>query len=451
MAGKIHPPFDGSLFSLDVEGEGFVPELEEDSSDCAINIKETHAKAEPAAEKLETIEVPCATYVGPPGIIRNTLSKQEAELYRNTVLDVRRYLYNSIVCEDFCVSCEISRNDSPAIEQISDVTDETSDASTDEVSHSPSGADGTMHPSPSATTVDEGIDGSRKAPRIHSVVPVSNPSSSRCTDEKTSIDSGKTTPTEKIDGNNHADRVLGLVTKGASNDGDADTSSRSHVDATANDKIRLTVSVKRLSNIVTDIEHVYMCSSLPFPRLFRLSRENLSSGLAAAGRRFFLASESAKRYVHSSCHKSFLAHLYRRKRSICFFCGFLNCPRTANCKQYCQSMRCHRCSFMHKWGKNRCNDKGSMVQYYLRSNDWRNKRNNPWHNVRENTRNALLCFYCGKAGEANFKCRKMACPRAAATIEYRCVELLGKSRLDHLVRDKPEMFKHLRDPNYVFK
>lgn len=449
MTKRHHTALEDSLFSLDLKGEGYVPEPEDDVTDWSINIKDKHSKKEPASEKLESIEIPSATYIPALRAIPKTLSAEDEELYRRTVLDVRRFVYNSIVSEEFCVSFEVKKKGAYGPNQLSDVSDVESDP---ETSTSPAVIQrkvARVSNSPSANTVDEGIYGSRKAQKFN-VADSDSSSIASSADLEEHKEHDVSDAPKEVGRKKGAELglITGLRTKSAVK---SEGENAEVVDATDGDSIKLTVNVKKLGNIITDIEHVQLCASVPFPRLFRLARENVSSGLLAAGRRYFLASETAKGYVQSSCHKSFLAHLYRRKRSVCFFCGLLSCSRTISSKQPCDSMRCHRCSFLHKWGKNRCNDGGSMVQYYLKSNDWRNKRRNPWNNVPSKLRNVIRCFYCGKLGDASAKCRPMACPNAASSIEYRCLELLGKGRLDHLVREKPEMFHHLRDPNYVFK
>ncbi|KAK1443478.1 hypothetical protein BgAZ_203540 [Babesia gibsoni] len=448
MEKNSHTAAKDSLFSIDIEGEGFVPEPEEDYTECSINVKEKSSNKEKVAEKVETIEIQSATRICPFKTIRKVLSKEQEELYRTTLLDLRRFLYNSIVCEDFCVAFEVSKAKADHTNHVSDISDIESEVSPSDAVASQD-TEKVVPPSPSAFTVDEGIYGSRKAPRLDSVTNVSNNDSSHSAKGDYTVSTGRNQQHEAVVDKNSATAVLsGIRTKAvANNSGDEGTT----IDAAWDDCIKLTVNVKKLTNTLTDIEHVQMCSSVPFPRLFRIPRENISSGLITAGKRYFLASDSESKLVHSICHKTFLAHLYRRKRSVCFFCGRIKCPRSINSKQSCENMRCHRCSFIHKWGKNKCQDPGTMLQYYLCSNDWRNERRNHWINIPERLRGYIKCFYCGKSGDASFHCRKIACPRAAETLKYRCLELLGRPKLDQLVRQKPEMFRHLRDPDFVFK
>ncbi|GIX62962.1 zinc finger CCHC domain-containing protein 7-like isoform X1 [Babesia caballi] len=440
---NVHPKeqMEIALFSLDVEGEGFVPE-EEEFADCAINVRDSQPIREPIAERLLTVDIPSATHIAPLTTIRRPLSEPEARLHRQTVLELRRFIYNSIVCEDFCASCQVVKapRDAPGrLSEVSDISSSDSLVSIDGVEDLPP-------PSPSATSIQGGDDGPRKAPRLQNSSSLAHHGAARSAQPVAGaplINPGVSMP-----------RLAGLRCKVASADRSASyeaggTASET-VDATDEDAIKLELSVRRLSNIVTDIEHVQMCSSVPFPRLFRLSKENLSAGLISAGRRYFLAAGSETTLGELGSHKSFLAHFYRRKRSVCFFCGFSTCPRTLNCKKHCSSLRCSRCSFVHRWAKNRCRDQGDMVDYYLRTNDWRQRRDTPWMRVPKNLKTYLVCFYCCKPGDAGFKCRGVSCPRGAATLDYRCLEMLGKVDLDRLVRQKPQMFRHLRDRTFEF-
>ncbi|ORM39353.1 uncharacterized protein BXIN_3065 [Babesia sp. Xinjiang] len=427
----------GNPFYIDVDGEGFVQEVEEELNDCAINIKDSATNSKPVVEKSVTLDVSYATHVAPLTIIRRPLTQQESELHRSTVLELRRFIYNSIVSEDFCVSCDVVNTINGSTGVLSEISDVSSVESPDVVKE-PIDA---KSPSPSATTIDRGEGGSRKAQRLMGP-PMPKP--------QPPVSESNTTKRKK----DNELRLTGLRRKIALEETNitdpAQQKTVETVDARGNDAIRLEVNTKKLSNIVADIEHVQMCSSVPFPRLFRLARENLSAGLVSAGRRYFLASDSVKMQVQQKCHKTFLAHFYRRKRSVCFFCGLISCARTANSKQRCDAMRCQQCSFRHKWGRQRCNDRGEMVDYYHRTNDWRKRRVNPWLSVPKKIKACLKCFHCGKPGEANFLCRGLSCPQGAATIDYRCLEMLGKQNLDRLVRQKPHMFRHLRDRTFEF-
>ncbi|GFE54108.1 long-chain fatty acid ligase, putative [Babesia ovis] len=450
-----------SLFYLDLEGEGFVPAVEEEFADCAINVKNLHNKKKAGTENVVTLNLPCAGHVEPLNTIRRRLTAEEDELYRGTVLKIRKYIYNSIVSEDFCISCDHLNGDELLSEGLSEISDVSSSESI-YGTHEPGRV---TLPSPSAMTVDCAEDGPRKAPRIDIATyqhktrqtdkvkhnePVDTTAIDTSEIQDVVMDNMETSGTTEV----AEPRISGLRRKIA-NDNQSDTQDvkdrdDTTLDIVGNDGIRMVVDMKKLSNTVTDIEHVQMCSSVPFRRLFRLSRENLSAGLVNAGKRYFLAGDSVKTHVEQKCYKSFLAHLYRRKKSVCFFCGFLSCARTENCKQRCDSMRCLQCSFKHKWRKERCKDKGGMVEFYHRTNDWRNRRNNPWHSIPKKVRSHLKCFQCGKPGEANIACRGVSCPRGAETIDYRCLELLGKNNLNAMVRQKPHMFKHLRERFFEF-
>ncbi|CDR94371.1 hypothetical protein, conserved [Babesia bigemina] len=483
MSSAVFEPTD--LFSLDVEGEGFVPETEEEFTDCSINIKPSQAQLKPSFENTAGFEVSSATYVRPLRALNRPLTSEETKLCRQTILHMRRCIYSMIANEDFCVSCDVAGTNKGDMSQLSDISDTSSDSPMSEDSN-------VRQPSPSATTVNHSIEGSRKASRLDSGAKLAktshrtdrgreeassaeqNPKLTRRdkpTGKRGSSQAGDHCSTDVVagteDGGSAAGsakgpyqaaptlRLTGMKLKrataeDATSDRDA-TGADTSVDATADDAIKLTVSTSKLSNAVTDIEHTQMSSSVPFPRFSRSSRGNMPGGLSRNGRRYFFASDGEKLGPLPNCHMTFLAHLYRRKRSVCFFCGFVTCPRTSSPANNCPSMRCSRCSFKHKWGRNQCKDKGDMVKFYHRTSDWRQRRENPWSRMPKHIRAAAKCFYCGKPGEANFRCRGISCPKGADTLEVRCLELLGKKNLDRMVRQMPLMFTHLRDRHFEFR
>nr|BAN65022.1 hypothetical protein [Babesia bovis] len=446
---KSHTYNDEALFYVDVEGEGFVPAVEEEFADCAINVKDTQKKGKSSIEKTIKLHLPRVAHTGNLSMIRRSLTPSETALHKETVLRIGKFIYNSIAVEDFCISFDVERNSKKTEDDLSEISDVSSVQSDSDI------PDALTNSSPSRYARCSGPAGPRKVPRTDNAAYMNKDfqSNSRIDrqhdlsvaqnhiDDVTMTDNSDTRPkTKSLD----IPQLCGITRK-LKNCADVMADEPATMDVCGNDGIQLQLDMQKLTNTVTDIEHVQMCSSVPFRRLFRISKENLSQGLLNAGKRYFLSGDGKKTVTTEPSHKAYLAHLYRRKRSVCFFCGFLTCPRTENSKQRCEAMRCTNCSFKHKGGRNGCKDKRNMVEYYHRTNDWRSKRTNPWFNMSKQIKMHLRCFNCNKPGEANMACRGVSCPKGIDTLDYRCLELLGKQSLHTLVRQKPQMFKHLRD------
>ncbi|EKX73949.1 conserved hypothetical protein [Theileria equi strain WA] len=410
-----------SLFSLDTVGEGFVePNEESDEDTSSINIKNADAADSNADHKLDWIKISSASQIRDLHNVRHKLSPEDIENYRKLTLEIRKFLYNSMVGEDFCVSCETHAgiDENEAIE----VEEERNESQNAEKN--------------AAGSAGKGLE-ARVTSNVSSMEIISD-------DDDEVISNISDSDSSKADSLESLENKEVVKVEDVPNDPSY---------------IFLCISPAKLNRIVKDMAHVQMRTFFAsFPRSFKISTGNVGSDVLTMGNRYYLSTgnntslnDTASALTPETCgHSLYLSHLYQRQRTVCYFCGLLHCARSASSKNPCSFQRCPKCMLSHKWSKNLCRENGSALHRALDENNWRKKRRNVWSSQPKRIKMMCPCFFCANGGEANFKCQGLSCKAGESTLWRRCIELLGTRELEYEKRKKPQLFLHLKKKDFVF-
>uniref|UniRef100_A0A3B0MGZ6 Uncharacterized protein n=1 Tax=Theileria annulata TaxID=5874 RepID=A0A3B0MGZ6_THEAN len=417
------------VYSLDVTGESFSEPLDLDSEtqddEPSINVKDfSDSKLNVVDEETKVIRIDLATHIRDLSSVNQSGCPELYELYRKITMDIRKFIYNSIISEDFCVNFSISHGDSDNKVEGTGKGGLKSDNSSLVVNM----ADVTPEQPNSDLKSAMSIDGLNEVMSIEMMKSYSSSNSIQSITSSSSLSSIK---------NDHVD--------------DIDEISPS----TNLDCIVLELSPNKLNRTVTEMAHVQMRRFFSsYPKSFKIATGNVGADVYAMGKRYYISSDSQASdfNIDSSqpSHSLFLAHLYRRQRSICYYCGFTRCARSASSKNMCEYQKCIKCVAYHKWSRNSCKANGKLLEHYLSQNDWQIRRSNYWASVPKHIRQMLRCFYCNNEGDGNFKCQGLSCPEGNATLRIRCLELMGANELNSERRRIPHNFPHLKRINFVF-
>ncbi|KAF5153457.1 hypothetical protein TpMuguga_01g02485 [Theileria parva strain Muguga] len=417
------------IYSLDVTGETFSEPLEVDSEpqedEPSINVKEfSDSKLNVLDEETKTIRIDLATHIRDLSSVNQSSCPELYEKYRKITMDIRKFIYNSIISEDFCVNFSISRGESSDKVEV----DGKSRVNSDNGNLVENMGDITPEPLSSELKTAMSIDGLNEVMSIEMRKSFSPSNSVQSISSSSSLSSLKNENLDDID----------------------EISPSTNMDC-----ILLELSPTKLNRTVTEMAHVQMRRFFSsYPKSFKIATGNVGADVYAMGKRYYISSDSQSSDYNidsaKPCHSLFLAHLYRRQRSICYYCGFTRCARSASSKNMCEFQKCVKCVGYHKWSRNSCKANGKLLEHYLSQNDWQGRRSNYWGSVPKHIRQMLRCFYCNNEGDANFKCQGLSCPEGNATLRIRCLELMGANELNNERRKTPQNFPHLKRSNFVF-
>ncbi|BAM39337.1 conserved hypothetical protein [Theileria orientalis strain Shintoku] len=439
-----------SLFSLDVTGEIYPeePVVEVDSpaeEESSINVKNASESKDNVLERdTKLVKISLASHIRDIHRVDHSKNPAQYELYRNITMEIRKFIYNSIVSEDFCINCTVVQDSDQKA---------TAEASGDQLQV---GGRAQRNPGSSETlTCSEEC-----APRMDfDVEAVVSPKTSMSLDTANDVSSVAmddmleplTSSEAESVGSEDSLQSLSLETSSQRANADPEGSG----DFRASDCIMLRLSPAKLNRTVMEMAHVQMKRFFSsYPKNFKIATGHVGADVFAFGRRYYVSSDQASGELRLDKlrrnHVFYLAHLYRRQRSVCYYCGFLRCARSSSSKNPCEFQKCSKCVGTHKWSYNACKGNGKQLEEYLRTSDWRIPRFNVWSSQPKHVKELLRCFYCKNEGEANFKCQGLSCPEGLDTLHIRCLELLGKTALKQEHHRNPHLFPHMSRSDFVF-
>ncbi|UKJ88228.2 hypothetical protein MACJ_000672 [Theileria orientalis] len=439
-----------SLFSIDVTGERFPeePVVEVDSpaeEESSINVRnDSDSKNNELERDTKLVKISLASHIRDIHRIDHSKNPAQYELYRNITMEIRKFIYNSIVSEDFCINCTVVKDSDPQ---------STSDASDDQLQLDT----GVQRSSCSAETIansDETygrMDFDERAiisPKTSMSLDTANDITSSVMDDM--LESLTSSEAETISSEDSL-KSISLETGPQGGNSDSETNG----DFRASDCIMLRLSPTKLNRTIMEMAHVQMRRFFSsYPKNFKIITGNVGADVFTLGRRYYVSSDQTSGQVGldnlKRNHVFYLSHLYLRQRSVCYYCGFVRCARSSSSKNPCQFQKCSKCVGTHKWSYNACKGTGKLLEQYLRSSDWRIRRSNIWSSQARPIKEFLRCFYCNNEGEANFKCQGLSCPEGLETLPIRCLELMGKSALKQERHRNPRLFPHMSNSDFVF-
>ncbi|UKK00634.1 hypothetical protein MACK_000708 [Theileria orientalis] len=439
-----------SFFSLDVTGESFPeePVVEVDSpaeEESSINVKNTSDSKDNVLERdTKLVKISLASHIRDIHRIDHSKNPGQYELYRNITMEIRKFIYNSIVSEDFCINCTVVKD--PDRQSSSDASDDPLQMGNGVQQNS-----GSIETLKYSEETDSQMDFDEEgiiSPKTSMSLDTANDISSAVMDDM--LESLTSSEAETI-GSEDSLKSISLEPGSQSGNSDSEASG----DFRASDCIMLRLSPTKLNRTIMEMAHVQMRRFFSsYPKNFKIATGNVGADVFALGRRYYVSSDQASGELRldnlKRNHVFYLSHLYRRQRSVCYYCGFVRCARSSASKNPCEFQKCSKCAGTHKWSYNACKGNGKLLEQYLRSSDWRIRRANIWSSQARPIKELLRCFYCNNEGEANFKCQGLSCPEGLDTLNIRCLELMGKSTLKQERHRNPHLFPHMNKSDFVF-
>ncbi|KAK2196773.1 hypothetical protein BdWA1_002022 [Babesia duncani] len=388
-----------ALFSLDIYGEAYKgPNATLKPVEESIDIDETNLNVKSSAvsgglnvqEPYKVLKFPINKKPLHLYTCKQKLSPDDAELCSSLIRNIRQFVYNAIQQESFCASYKV---------ETTAATPETQ-------------ALESRSPQTCSKTTSDDVDAVSNVSDSDSLVSLD-------LDDSFTLDSGEKKPT-----------------------GEAEY-------------INLELLQNSLTQTLREIEHLKMSSNgAPILRQSRMGPDGSGGKQISSTRRYYsnygmvLGDDDVENRPRNP-HVVFLSHLYRRKRNICYYCGFIRCARSSSSVNNCEYRSCQKCANIHRGG-GACRSNPMVVDYFLEDNNWRNVRRNPWKTQPDYIKRFLRCFYCGAHGDSNFKCQGLSCPNGASTLNYRCLEYLKPKQIESIAKKNRHHFPHLYSHTHTF-